>query len=77
MPVLSNAGKGVILQKMPDNDSLVLVKSVTKKESVELLLAKDKTKKIAVSEFKSSLRAKRGNKVVKRGMPVVGEIIEV
>ncbi len=77
VPVLSNAGKGVILQKMPDNDNLVLVKSVTKKESVELLLAKDKTKKIAVSEFKSSLRAKRGNKVVKRGMPVIGEIIEV
>ncbi len=77
VPLLSNAGKGVILQKMPDDDSLTVVKSVKKSESLELLLSNDKTKVVEVKEFKNSVRAKRGNKVIKRGLPVIGLVVEV
>ena len=75
-PLLSNAGKGVCLQKMPDDDNLLVVKSVRKGDSIEVILASGKTKVYPVKDFESSVRARRGGKVVKRGGPLSGIVVD-
>lgn len=74
IPLLSGAGKGVILQKLPKDDQLVVAAVVDKKEKVEVLLDKGKTKEIPVSSLTIGARAKRGLKLVKRNLPVMGRL---
>lgn len=71
--LLTGPGKGVILQKLPKGDSLVLAKIVDKKDKIEVLTSDGKQKEVDVSSMTITSRAKRGLKVVKRGLPVVGE----
>ena len=72
VPQLNGAGKGVILQKMPDDDQLLLATTVQKNSKINVELAKGKTREISASEFKKAVRAKRGNKVISRGGPAFG-----
>jgi len=71
VPQLSGAGKGVILQKMPDDDKLLLATSVAKNDKLNIGLGKGKSRTVSVSEFKKAVRAKRGNKVITRGGPAI------
>ena len=72
VPVLSGAGKGVVLQKMPTDDSLVLAASVEKGDVLRIKLHTKKTFDLDISSMTIGTRAKRGLKVIKRGTPVVG-----
>jgi DNA gyrase subunit A len=65
VPLLSNPGKGVILQKLPREDRIAGVCCVNKSNTVELKTAKG-VKKVAVSALTIGARAKRGLKVVQR-----------
>ena len=76
-PLLSNAGKGVILQKVPKPDCLALFCSVGKKEKLKLAVEKGKPRDVDVASLTIGSRAKRGLKVVKRGAPVLGLVEEV
>ena len=72
VPVLSGAGKGVVLQKMPTDDVLVVAASVDKSDKLALQLQGKKTFELAIASMTIGTRAKRGLKVVKRGTPVLG-----
>ena len=74
-PLLSNAGKGVILQKVPKPDRLVFVSSVGKKDKLKVAVDKGKPKDVDVGALTIGSRAKRGLKVIKRGAPVLGPVV--
>jgi len=74
-PLLNNAGKGVILQKVPAQDRLLLVCSVKKQDTIKVSVDKGKPRAIEVKALTISKRAKRGLKVVKRGTPVLGLVM--
>jgi DNA gyrase subunit A len=73
VPVLSNAGKGVILIKLPKGDRLVVASSVSLKDKISILVDKGAPREINVSEMEVGTRAKRGLKIVKRNLPVLGQ----
>ena len=77
MPLLSNAGKGVILQKMPDDDALVVATPCEKQDVIRLEVSGGKAKELNVKELTIGTRAKRGLKMVKRGLPVVRQLPDV
>jgi DNA gyrase subunit A len=68
---LSGAGKGVILQKIPSDDRLIGGCSVAKSSKVKVQVTKGGDKEIDIRSLTISSRAKRGNKVVKRGLPAL------
>ncbi|MDD2943851.1 MAG: DNA gyrase C-terminal beta-propeller domain-containing protein, partial [bacterium] len=72
VPELSGAGKGVILQKIPSDDSLVAGCSVSRSSSVSILASDNEEKSISIRSLTLGSRAKRGNKLIKRGLPVTG-----
>lgn len=71
VPLLSGAGKGVILQKLPKGDKVRAAFSLKKKSKVRVQ-AEKAIKEVDVSSMTITGRAKRGLKLVKRGLPVVG-----
>ncbi|MFN8390975.1 MAG: DNA topoisomerase IV subunit A [Bdellovibrionota bacterium] len=72
IPKLTGAGKGVILTRLPGDDRLVVAASVDKKSTVRVDVAQGSAKEIKVAELTFMGRAKRGLKLVKRGLPVRG-----
>ena len=72
LPTLGGAGKGVIIQRMPDDDFLIVGASVSKNEKIKLELENDHVREVDVQALSISVRAKRGNKVFKRGGNVLG-----
>jgi len=73
IPLLTNAGKGVILQKLPKDDVLVCGCCVPKKSKVLVEVEKKEAiREIDVRAMTIGTRAKRGHKLVKRGLPVIG-----
>ena len=73
VPVLGGAGKGVILQRVPDEDRLVVACCLNKKDKVTLELKKG-TIDVQASALTIGVRAKRGERLVKKGNQVVGII---
>ncbi len=71
-PMLSNGGKGVILQKMTGGDTQAAAVAVAKGGKVLVSVDKGKPKEIDVSSLTIATRAKRRLKLIKRGTPVVG-----
>ncbi len=71
VPKLSLGAKGVILQKIPDDDRLVIATSVKKKDKVQVQVAQGSDKEVDVAALNIMGRAKRGIKVIKRGGPVL------
>lgn len=69
---LNAGGKGVIVQKIPADDALVAVVGIDKKLSIEVEVKTGKPKKIDFATITIGTRAKRGLKLIKRGMPVLG-----
>ncbi|MCB0346450.1 MAG: DNA topoisomerase IV subunit A [Bdellovibrionales bacterium] len=76
VPLLSGAGKGVILQKLPKGDRVRAGFSIEKKSKVRVQ-AEKAIKEVDVSSMTITGRAKRGLKLVKRGLPVVGHEIVI
>ncbi|MCC6932386.1 MAG: DNA topoisomerase 4 subunit A [Deltaproteobacteria bacterium] len=66
VPVLNSAGKGVILQRMPEEDSLAVVCCVDRKDTLTFRLSKG-TADVKVSTLTIGARAKRGVKIAKKG----------
>ena len=66
VPLLNGVGKGVILQKVPDEDKLIVVCCVNKKDKINLELKKG-TAEVDVRALTIGSRAKRGSKVIKKG----------
>ena len=64
-------GKGVILQRMPDDDSLRVAIPVEKNSKVSLQLEKGAKREVDVRALTISVRAKRGNKLFKTGGAVL------
>lgn len=71
-PLLANGGKGVILQKMSGGDKQAAAVSVNKKGKVLVTVESGKPKEIDIAALTIASRAKRGLKLIKRGMPVLG-----
>lgn len=71
VPVLSGPGKGVILQKVPKDDEMISFCTVNKKDSILVNAEQGKAKELDVSSLTIGTRAKRGIKVIKRGLPVL------
>lgn len=65
IPVLAGAGKGVILQRMPDDDSLKIVVPLKKREKCSLILEKGEKKTVDLQALSIGVRAKRGEKLYK------------
>lgn len=72
IPLLSQAGKGVIAQKMPDDDRLCVVKTIAPKETLSIELLSGSVREVPVREIDKGVRAKRGTKIVKRGGSIRG-----
>lgn len=72
VPTLSGAAKGVILQRPGKGDRVVLGLCVDKSSKVSVKVASGAEREIVVKELSVAARAQKGNKVVKRGAPVVG-----
>lgn len=72
VPLLAGAGKGVILQRLPKDDALVIGVGVEKKSVVKVALDQGKMTEVDVKAMTIETRAKRGLKLIKRGVPVVG-----
>jgi len=70
LPLLGSAGKGVIIQKLPTEDSLVLLVPVEKKSKLKLRLKDGGLREVQISALTIGVRAKRGVKVFKRGSGV-------
>src|SRR5262249_39797591 len=70
--VLSGGGKGVILQRIPEDDRLMVAVGVEKKSKILIDLKKGKPREIDVGSLTIGSRAKRGVKVVQRGAEVAG-----
>ncbi len=67
IPELTGGGKGVILSKLPSEDSLQALICVDKGDAIELQMQQGKAHKVEFSSLTSTGRAKRGLKVVKKG----------
>lgn len=63
IPLLSGAGKGVILQKVGNNDKLVSVLSVTKKETLSATSKNGKVKDLQIKSLTIGSRAQKGSKI--------------
>lgn len=72
VPVLSGPGKGVILQRMPDDDELQLVESVSKNDKLGVILDNGKSESISMRALTIGVRAKRGAKLYRRNNKVLG-----
>jgi len=72
VPKLTGPGKGVILAKLPKDDQLVLAAAVEKNSVVKVEVKQGGVREIELASLSLMGRAKRGLKVVKRGLPVVG-----
>lgn len=70
VPLLNGASKGVILQKLPKDDDLVLVGTFTKKAKVQVRTEQGPPKDIDLGGLTIMNRANRGLKLIKRGIPL-------
>jgi DNA gyrase subunit A len=70
IPVLTGAGKGVILQRETKDDELAVACFVSDKAKVDVQVDKGGVRTVEVNEMELVSRGKRGVKVVKRGTPV-------
>lgn len=69
VPKLNTGAKGVFLQKLPDEDRLVAAASVDKKSKISVEMSQGAPREIDVGGLTIMTRARRGDKVVKRGTP--------
>jgi len=69
-PLLSSAGKGVIIQRPGKDDQVCIAASVTKKSKLSIDTSAKNPKELSMSEVPEVARAKKGLKVIKRGLPV-------
>lgn len=80
VPKLNAPAKGVILQKIPKDDALVIVTPVEKKSVVSVDVGQALPKEIKISSLTISARAKRGERILKRltilGLAKLKEIIQ-
>ena len=67
IPELSGGGKGVILSKLPGEDSVLGIVCIDKGDALEVQMQQGKSQKVEFSSLTSTGRAKRGLKIVKRG----------
>ncbi len=70
VPVLSGASKGVILQKLPKDDELLLAKTFAKGALVKVRTEQGPPKEIPTKGLGIMNRATRGLKLIKRGLPI-------
>lgn len=66
VPKLNSSAKGVILQKVSDDDSLVIATGVDKKSTLKIDVGQSAPKEIAVSSLTIGSRAKKGERILKR-----------
>ncbi len=71
VPQLSGAGKGVLLQKLPREDALAAIASVEKKSKLVAKLQDGGEREIEVAKLTLSVRARRGEKLFRRGQGVI------
>lgn len=71
IPVLSGVGKGVIIQKVSRDDRLIVACGVTKTSKVKVVAKDDVMKEVDISAITIGNRARRGDRVIKRGTPVL------
>ena len=64
------------LQKIPDDDSLVIARSVVKRTKLKIEVEGGKPRDVDVSSLTIAKRAQRGIKVIKRGGPILGLLKE-
>ncbi|MCC6219895.1 MAG: DNA topoisomerase 4 subunit A [Deltaproteobacteria bacterium] len=72
LPLLGGAAKGVILQRLPKGDALVIAACVAKHDGVTILTVEGAKRKVDVSALGLGKRASRGLKVAKKSIRVVG-----
>lgn len=70
VPALTGPGKGVIVQRVGDDDEVIGAAGVEKDQKLIVEVEGGAERELSVSEIKESGRAKRGQKIVKRGLPV-------
>ena len=75
IPILSGAGKGVVLQKMSKGDRVAAAALVNDKTSLMMKLAKGGDKSFKASTIEPGSRARRGEKIVARGGPVTALLV--
>ncbi len=71
VPQLNASAKGVIIQKVPKDDALVLAAAVDKKSNVNVDVGQSSPKEIKISSLTIGGRAKRGERILKR-LTVIG-----
>jgi DNA gyrase subunit A len=71
VPILGVNSKGVILQKIPEDDELVCCLPVSKSQKLTFTLSKGE-KEIVVKEVPLAQRIHRGTKLLQRNTPVLG-----
>ncbi|MDR2337074.1 MAG: DNA topoisomerase 4 subunit A [Deltaproteobacteria bacterium] len=71
VPILSGVAKGVILQRMPDEDKLIGVLGVDKKELITIELEKGlnqtSVQEFGICSLTIATRSRRGEKIIKKG----------
>ena len=70
VPKLNTGAKGVFLQKLPEEDKLVGAVSVGKGAKLTVTLEQGSPKELELSSMTIMTRARRGDKLIKRGSPV-------
>lgn len=77
VPLLSGAGKGVILQKMSKGDTLVKALCVSKNAKLLATTQRKGEKRFNISGVTIAERAKRGDRLISKDLPVVDVVVEV
>lgn len=72
VPMLGGAGKGVIVQRVGKGDAVSLAVSVEKQSKLRVRLQGKGENKIDVSALTIGSRGKRGERLLRRGIPVLG-----
>ena len=70
VPLLTGASKGVILQKLPKDDELILAGTFRKKSKVQVQTDQGAPKEVDLGGLTIMNRANRGLKLIKRGTPL-------
>ncbi|MBL7662687.1 DNA topoisomerase IV subunit A [bacterium] len=72
LPLVSGPAKGVITMKLPTEEQVVGALVVTKDAKVLAVKESGSTSQIDVKDLSLSSRAKRGHKLVRNGLPLIG-----
>ena len=70
VPKLNAGAKGVFLQKLPEEDRLIAGLSIGKGAKLSVTLEQGSPKELELSSMTIMTRARRGEKLIKRGSPV-------